>query len=85
MKKNRFIDELSEQLAELLPQAEAAGEDIRKGLSSGLQKGFSKMDLLTREEFEQQARALEKAEQRIAALEISIAELEKRLQQQLND
>ena len=81
MPDQRLIDELSEQLARLLPEVEAAGADVRRTLSSGLQQGFRKMDLLTREEFEQQRQALERAEARIEALEQTVAALEAQLRQ----
>lgn len=75
----RFLEDLSQQISRLLPQAEAAGEDIRKTVSSALQMGFSKLDLLTREEFDAQRAALSRAQERIAQLEADIAALESRL------
>ncbi len=75
----RFFEDLSQHISKLLPQAEAAGEDLRKSVNLALQKGFSKMDLLTREEFEAQAAALDRALARIALLEEQIAQLETRL------
>jgi len=75
----KILDDLSEQLARLAPQARAAGEDVRQTLSASLQKGFARMDLLTREEFEQQALALVRAQQRIDALEQTVKQLEQRL------
>lgn len=77
----RFFEELSQQISRLLPQAEAAGDDIKKSVSSALQKGFSRMDLLTREEFEAQLAALVRAEEKIEALETQLAQLEARLRQ----
>lgn len=77
----RFFEELSQQIAKLLPQAEAAGDDIKKSVSSALQKGFSRMDLVTREEFEAQLAALLRAEQRIQSLENQVTQLEFRLRQ----
>lgn len=85
MKDQRFIDELSEQLARVLPGVEAAGEDIRNALSGGLQQGFRRMDLLTREEFEQQSEALARAEARIAELERTVSALEARVNSAAED
>ncbi len=81
----RFFEELSQQISKLLPQAEAAGDDIKKSVSSALQKGFSRMDLLTREEFEAQLAALVRAEEKIEALETQLAQLEARLRQLEDD
>lgn len=75
----RFFEELSQQISKLLPQAEAAGEDVKRSVSAALQKGFARMDLLTREEFDAQLAALARAEQRIDALEKQLAQLEAQL------
>jgi BMFP domain-containing protein YqiC len=42
-------------------------------------QGFSKLDLVTREEFDIQAQVLAKTRARLEALEIRVAELEARL------
>ncbi|MCP5357840.1 MAG: accessory factor UbiK family protein [Pseudomonadales bacterium] len=75
----RFLEDLSQQISRLLPHAEAAGEDIKKTVSSALQKGFSRLDLLTREEFDAQQAALSRAQERVTELEADIAMLEARL------
>ncbi|MCB1666224.1 MAG: accessory factor UbiK family protein [Pseudomonadales bacterium] len=75
----RFLEDLSQQISRLLPQAEAAGEDIKKTVSSALQKSFSRLDLLTREEFDAQQAALSRAQERVTELEADIAMLEARL------
>lgn len=75
----RFLEELSQQISRLLPQAGAAGEDIKNTVSSALQKGFSKLDLLTREEFDAQSAALARAQEHITRLQADIAALEAQL------
>ena len=77
----RFFEEISQQISKLLPQAEAAGDDMKRSVSSALQKGFARMDLLTREEFDAQLAALARAEETITALEVQIAQLENRVQE----
>tara|TARA_R110001606_G_scaffold382632_1_gene544510 strand:- start:417 stop:680 length:264 start_codon:yes stop_codon:yes gene_type:complete len=77
----RFFEEISQQISKLLPQAEAAGDDMKRSVSSALQKGFARMDLLTREEFDAQLAALARAEETITALEAQIAQLENRVQE----
>ncbi|MGB4246215.1 MAG: accessory factor UbiK family protein [Pseudohongiellaceae bacterium] len=73
----QFFEDLSQQIARLLPQAQAVGEDVKKTVSTVLQKGFERLDLLTREEFDSQQAALARAEERIAQLEAEMAKLEK--------
>jgi BMFP domain-containing protein YqiC len=73
--KNIFT-EISQQIANLLPQAEAAKEEFKKSVALVLQKGFARLELLTREDFEAQAAALAKAEQRIVELEQEMSRLE---------
>ena len=77
----RFFEDLSQQIAKLLPQAEAAGDDIKRSVSAALQKGFVRMDLLTRDEFEAQVAALARAEQKIEALETQLSQLETRVKE----
>lgn len=73
----QFFEDLSQQIARLLPQAQAVGEDVKKTVSTVLQKGFERLDLLTREEFDSQQAALARAEERIAQLEAEMTKLEK--------
>ena len=75
----RIFEEISQQISKLLPQAEAAGDDMKKSVAAALQKGFSRLDLLTREEFDSQLAALARAEERINALEMQITQLEARI------
>lgn len=77
----RFFEDISQQISKLLPQAEAAGDDMKRSVSSALQKGFARMDLLTREEFEAQLAALARAEEKIEALETQLGQLEVRIQE----
>lgn len=76
----RFFEELSQQISKLLPQAEAAGDDMKRSINSVLQKGFARMDLLTRDEFDAQLAALARAEKTIEALEAQLVLLENRVQ-----
>lgn len=76
----RFFEEISQQISNLIPQAEAAGDDMKRSVSAALQKGFARMDLLTREEFEAQLATLTRAEQKIASLEAQLAQMESRIQ-----
>jgi len=76
MINKQFFEDLSQQIARLLPQAEAAGDEVKKTVNAALQKGFASLDLLTREEFDAQAAALARAEERLAQLEQQMAQLE---------
>lgn len=74
-----LLDDLMEQIGVILPQATALGSEARAQLQSTLQQIFSRMDLITRDEFAAQQRALERAEQKIGELESIVAALEARL------
>ncbi len=76
MINKQFLEDLTQQLTRLLPQAEAAGEEARKAMAAVLQKAFASLDLLTRDEFEAQSAALARAEERLAQLEQEVARLE---------
>jgi len=75
----RLLDELSDRLAGLLPVANQLRQETRAKVEQTLKNGLKEMDILTREEFEAQARTLARAQQRVTELEALIADLESRL------
>lgn len=76
-----IIDELSKRIGGALPPgANVLKEDMEKNIRSVLHAAFSKMDLVTREEFEVQQQVLQRSRQKLEALEKQVAELESRLQ-----
>jgi ubiquinone biosynthesis accessory factor UbiK len=76
MQQNRLFDELSGRISALLAQSPA--KDAEKNLRALLASFFSRMDLVTREEFDVQARLLVRSREQINALQTRVAELEAR-------
>lgn len=77
-----FIDELAKRLSATLPPGvNVLKEDVQKNIRSVLHSAFSKMDLVTREEFEVQAQVLARSRAKLEELEKKIAELEQGKQQ----
>ena len=75
----RLIDELSQRLGALLPSSVGeAREDLQKNFRAALQAGLSKLDLVTREEFEVQRAVLKRTREKLDALEAKLAEIEQR-------
>ncbi|MFN5446018.1 MAG: accessory factor UbiK family protein [bacterium] len=74
--KPSFLTELQTKISEVLQQSPA--KDIEKNMKAMLNQGFSKLDLLTREEFDIQAEVLQRTRTRLEALEARVAELEAR-------
>ena len=75
----RLLDELSARLAGLMPAANELRQETRAKVEQTLKHGLRELDVLTREEFDGQARALDRAQQRVNELETLIANLESRL------
>lgn len=71
-----FLTELQTKISEVLQQSPA--KDIEKNMKAMLNQGFSKLDLLTREEFDIQSEVLQRTRARLEALEARVAELESR-------
>ncbi len=67
MLNTKFFEEMSSKLNELVAQTPA--KDFEKNARALLAQGFSRLDLVTREEYEVLAQRLDKMEARIAALE----------------
>ncbi len=72
------LEELGDRIEEALRRSPA--EDIRKNLNALLAAFFDRFDLATREDLEVQKKLLERAEEKLAALEARLAELERRAQ-----
>jgi ubiquinone biosynthesis accessory factor UbiK len=72
-----FLDDLSLRIKEMLQQSPA--KDLEKNLRALMSGAFTRMDLVTREEFDIQKAVLSRAREKIAELETRLAELEKQV------
>lgn len=72
----RFLNELSKRLAELASANPA--KDLEKNFRGMLSSAFTRMELVSREEYDVQAQVLARAREKLAALEARVAELEAR-------
>jgi len=78
----RFIDEFAERMMGLLPPGAAElKDDLQKNLRATLQTMFSRMDLVTREEFDVQAAVLQRTREQLEALEKRVDVLEQQAQE----
>jgi len=75
----RMLDELSAKFAGLMPAANELRQETRAKIEQALKQGLKELNVLTREEFDAQARALDRAQQRVTELETLIADFESRL------
>ena len=71
------IEELARKLAGAVPDGvRSIQSDLEKNFRSVLQSGLAKLDLVTREEFEVQEAVLQRAREKLEALEKRLSELE---------
>ena len=76
---DRSFDELVQKLADAVPGGLASMRDeLEQNFRSVLQGGLSRLDLVTREEFEVQEAVLAKTRAKLEALEARLDELEER-------
>ncbi len=68
------INEISNKIKEVMSTSPLA--DVEKNLNALLKGAFTKMELVTREEFEVQAAVLRHTREKLEALEARLAELE---------
>ena len=74
------LDDLARRLSSLVPPALREGRDeLQENFKSVLQTGLSKLDLVTREEFEVQRAVLLRTREKLDELERTVAELEAQL------
>ena len=73
----KILDDLAKRLADALPSGiRDLQRDVEKNFRAVLQAGFSKLDLVTREEFEVQAALLNRTRTKVDALEKQVANME---------
>jgi len=74
---DKSIEDLARSLAESLPESlRAVREDLESNFRSVLKAGLSRLELVTREEFEVQESILARTREKLEALEKRLAELE---------
>ena len=74
---NNFFNDLQGKINEAFENSPA--KDIERNVKAMMTQGFSKLDLVTREEFDIQAQVLAKTRAKLEALEVRVAELEAKL------
>jgi ubiquinone biosynthesis accessory factor UbiK len=71
------LDELARRLAESVPESvRAFGRDLEGNFKAVLQAQLSKLDLVSRQEFDVQAAILERTQAKLAAMETRLKDLE---------
>ena len=74
MLKPRFVEDLNARMSEIL--ASSPARDLEKNLQVMLSGVFTRLNLVTREEFDVQAKVLMRTREKLAVIEKKIAELE---------
>ncbi|SAL83145.1 Membrane fusogenic activity [Caballeronia choica] len=74
---NDVFNEFQQKMSELLKNSPA--KDMERNMKAMLSQGFSKLDLVTREEFDTQTQVLVRTRARLEELEQRVAQLEQRL------
>ena len=74
---DKSIEDLARNLVESLPESlRAVRDDLESNFRSVLKAGLTRLDLVTREEFEVQESILARTRAKLEALEQRLAELE---------
>lgn len=76
MEKNS-LEDLAKSLADIVPEGlRSVRNDLESNFKSILQSGLSKLELVTREDFEVQQAVLAKTREKLDALEKRLAEID---------
>jgi BMFP domain-containing protein YqiC len=79
MFNTKFIDDLARQISESIPTGvKGMQEDVQKNIHTLLQGALSRLDLVTREEFDAQSQVLARTREKLQQLEQLIDEIEKK-------
>jgi BMFP domain-containing protein YqiC len=74
MTKPNFFSDLQSKIGQVIDNSPA--KDLEKNVKAMLSQGFSRLDLVTREDFDVQMQVLAKTRAKVDALEARLAELE---------
>ncbi len=77
MEKPNFFNDLQGKINQVLENSPV--KDIEKNVKAMMSQGFSKLDLVTREEFDVQAQVLSATRAKLEALESQVIALEAQL------
>jgi len=78
MLKQKVLDEISGKITELMSKGPA--KDVEKNVRAMLQALFSRLDLVTREEFDVQQEVLVRTREKLTQMEARVAEIEAALE-----
>ncbi len=79
MNKPNFLEDLQEKIHQAIENSPV--KDVEKNVKAMLSQGFSRLDLVTREEFDIHLQVLAKTRSKLEELEARVAELEAQLRQ----
>ena len=71
----KFLDELNRKISELI--AASPAKDIEKNVRALMSSAFSRLDLVTREEFDVQQEVLARTRSKLEEMQARITELER--------
>ena len=75
----KFIDDLARQISEAIPAGvKGMQEDVQKNIHTLLQGTLSRLDLVTREEFDAQSQVLARTREKLERMEKTLEELEQK-------
>lgn len=74
---NKLLDDLNRKVRELVDASPA--KDLEKNVRALMSGAFSRLDLVTREEFDVQQEVLKRTREKLGQMEAKVAELEKLL------
>ncbi|SMC26684.1 hypothetical protein SAMN02745857_02591 [Andreprevotia lacus DSM 23236] len=77
MIKEKIFDEIAAKVSEAI--ANSPAKDVEKNIKAMMGSAFTKMDLVTREEFDIQQDVLARTRETLTALEARVAALEEKL------
>jgi BMFP domain-containing protein YqiC len=71
----RFFEEINKKISEVI--AASPAKDIEKNMKAMMTAMFAKLDLVTREEFDVQMQVLQRTREKLDALEVRLAQMDK--------
>ena len=79
MLNSKLIDDIARQISAAIPSGvKGMQEDVQKNIHTLLQGALSRLDLVTREEFDAQSQVLARTREKLEQMEKIVADMEER-------
>ena len=82
---NKLFQQFSDRFNELFSPHDYFGDEVKQHLRTSMMRAFEKLDVVTREQFDAQTTVLTRSREKIDLLEHKLADIERKLDENMTE